>query len=150
MPAQTMTEAQVSLDRFCERIGDVRRRGQATVGELATAEPLLPLPSVPYPATIKPCASCRIGQATEESRARRSNLRRRRGSTSWCLGECVVRLSSPGHGRLEVSSGACPCPYGAIAIDWIGIGSHAAERSSEGTGSSPVFRTPCPGRHPWH
>ena len=52
MPAATMAEAQVLLDRFCEKIGDVRRRGEVTVGDLAEAEPLLPLPPVPYPATI--------------------------------------------------------------------------------------------------
>ena len=46
----TLSEAQDSLDRFSETIGDARRRDGATVGELADAEPLLPLPAMPYPA----------------------------------------------------------------------------------------------------
>ena len=46
----TVSEAQDSLDRFCERVGDARRRAGSTVGELADAEPLLDLPPVPYPA----------------------------------------------------------------------------------------------------
>lgn len=53
MPARTMVEAQASLDRFCETIGDVRRRGDSNVRALAQAEPLLALPPVPYPATIE-------------------------------------------------------------------------------------------------
>ena len=46
----TVAEAQDSLDRFCVTVGDARRRDGGTVGELADAEPLLPLPPVPYPA----------------------------------------------------------------------------------------------------
>jgi transposase len=45
-------EAQASLDRFCVDVADARRRGDRTVGELADTEPLLPLPSAPYPATV--------------------------------------------------------------------------------------------------
>jgi transposase len=47
--------AQRSLDRFCESVGDARARRvgerRTTVGELANAEVLAPLPT-PYPATI--------------------------------------------------------------------------------------------------
>lgn len=46
----SVAEAQDSLDEFCVRVGDARRRGERTVGELADTEPLLPLPAVPYPA----------------------------------------------------------------------------------------------------
>ncbi len=46
----TVDEAQASLDSFCVRIGDARRRGDSTVGESADAEPLLELPAVAYPA----------------------------------------------------------------------------------------------------
>jgi transposase len=46
------TEAQASLDRFCVEVADARPRGDATVGALADAEPLLELPEVPYPAEI--------------------------------------------------------------------------------------------------
>lgn len=53
MTARTMAEAQVSLDRFCATIGDERSRGSVTVGALADAEPLLPLPPVAYPATVE-------------------------------------------------------------------------------------------------
>lgn len=48
--ATSLAEAQTSLDRFCATTGDARRRGDSTVGELGAAEPLLTLPTVPYPA----------------------------------------------------------------------------------------------------
>lgn len=53
LTARTLAEAQASLDRFCATTGDARRRGSATVGALADAERLLPLPAVPYPATLE-------------------------------------------------------------------------------------------------
>ena len=46
----SLAQAQDSLDHFCVRVGDARRRGETTVGELADTEPLLALPPVPYPA----------------------------------------------------------------------------------------------------
>ena len=46
----SLASAQDSLDKFCHRIGDSRRRGEGTVGELAEGEPLLKLPLMPYPA----------------------------------------------------------------------------------------------------
>ena len=46
----TVAEAQDSLDRFSETIGDARRRAGGRVGELADTEPLLDLPPMPYPA----------------------------------------------------------------------------------------------------
>jgi transposase len=46
----TLAEAQASLDRFCVTTADTRRRGDATVGDLADVEPLLELPAVAYPA----------------------------------------------------------------------------------------------------
>jgi len=52
LTATTMVEAQASLDRFCATTADARPRGATTVGALAEAEPLLPLPPVPYPATV--------------------------------------------------------------------------------------------------
>ena len=52
LTATTMVEAQASLDRFCATTADARPRGATTVGALADAEPLLPLPPVPYPATV--------------------------------------------------------------------------------------------------
>lgn len=69
LSATTMEEAQASLDTFWSTTGDARLRSPAklidsgtddvegqrwpTVGELANAEPLMPLPAAPYPATIE-------------------------------------------------------------------------------------------------
>lgn len=53
LQAKTPAEAQRKLHRFSERVGDRRRRSQATVAVLAAAERLLPLPALPYPATLE-------------------------------------------------------------------------------------------------
>lgn len=76
MTATSMEEAQVQLDRFCERITDKRprpvatleaivgidqaarwltehQRKRPTVGDLATLERLDTLPAAPYPATVE-------------------------------------------------------------------------------------------------
>ena len=58
MTATSPEEAQRSLDVFCATTGDEReRRGlggeRTTVGALADAEPLLDLPSAPFPATTE-------------------------------------------------------------------------------------------------
>ena len=45
----SLAQAQDSLDRFCVTVGDSRRRGDSTVGELAATEVLLELPPLPYP-----------------------------------------------------------------------------------------------------
>jgi transposase len=57
LTATTPEEAQLSLDRFLAGPGDARPRRTATgaattVGVLGDAEPLLTLPSAPFPATI--------------------------------------------------------------------------------------------------
>jgi len=53
----TPVQAQGRLDAWCAKHGDARRRvrdGQrATVGVLMAAEPLAPLPAVPFPAVIE-------------------------------------------------------------------------------------------------
>jgi transposase len=49
----TPEQAQVSLDAFCETVGDARPRGDATVGVLADREPLRPIPPGPYPAVVE-------------------------------------------------------------------------------------------------
>jgi hypothetical protein len=49
----TPAEAQASLDRWSVEIADRRRRGPQTVASLAQAEPLLPLPPLPYPAELR-------------------------------------------------------------------------------------------------
>jgi transposase len=71
MPATTREAAQLSLDRFCSTVGDARLRSPGrivdpgaeagaaiaarwpTVGALAEREALLPLPPVPFPATVE-------------------------------------------------------------------------------------------------
>lgn len=49
----TAAEAQRSLDLWCVEVADRRRRGTLTVAQKAAAEPLLPLPSTPYPAELR-------------------------------------------------------------------------------------------------
>lgn len=49
----TPEQAQVSLDRFCERIADARARGQGTVASLAAGERLRPVPRQPYRAQVQ-------------------------------------------------------------------------------------------------
>ena len=51
LQADSLADAQASLDRFCATTGDSRRRGDTTVGDLGASEPLLGLPAVAYPAT---------------------------------------------------------------------------------------------------
>lgn len=48
----TPEQAQSSLDAFCGAIADARPRGVSTVGALAQAEPLRPVPATPYPAEL--------------------------------------------------------------------------------------------------
>lgn len=53
----TVEEAQASLDRFCELRGDTRLRpsgvdGRASVLTIAAREPLAPVPTAPFPATV--------------------------------------------------------------------------------------------------
>jgi transposase len=53
LTATTPEAAQADLDRFCATTADARPRGESSVGALAAAEPLLPLPVAPYPATLE-------------------------------------------------------------------------------------------------
>jgi transposase len=48
----TPAQAQMSLDRFCVDVADLRRRGPGTITKLAASEVLLGLPSAPFPAEI--------------------------------------------------------------------------------------------------
>jgi len=45
-------EAQASADRWCVEVADARERDGSTVGALADAEPLLALPTAPFPAEV--------------------------------------------------------------------------------------------------
>jgi transposase len=49
-PVSTLAEAQADLDRWTVAVSDRRRRGTSTVSELASTEPLLGLPELPFPA----------------------------------------------------------------------------------------------------
>ena len=53
----TVEQAQASLDEFCRRRGDARRRatadGKVTVATLAATEPLAPLPPMAYPLILR-------------------------------------------------------------------------------------------------
>jgi len=49
----TPAEAQASLDRWAVEVADQRRRGPITVAEKAAAEPLMPLPPLPFPAELR-------------------------------------------------------------------------------------------------
>ena len=52
-PVSTLAQAQADLDRWCVAVSDRRRRGRSTVGELATSEPLMSLPELPFPAEYR-------------------------------------------------------------------------------------------------
>ena len=49
----SVAEAQASADRWCVEVADARERDGSTVGALAEAEPLLALPTAPYPAEVE-------------------------------------------------------------------------------------------------
>lgn len=53
LEAPTPQEAQAKLDRFSGQVGDRRRRGGLTVAQAAAGERLLPVPALPYPATLE-------------------------------------------------------------------------------------------------
>ncbi|HEV2773620.1 MAG TPA: hypothetical protein VGV57_12495 [Thermoleophilaceae bacterium] len=46
-------QAQADLDRFTTSVAERRRRAEATVSQLAAAEPLLSLPPAPFPAILQ-------------------------------------------------------------------------------------------------
>jgi transposase len=48
----SLAEAQAGVDRWCATTADARAREGSTVAELAEAEPLLALPTVPFPAEV--------------------------------------------------------------------------------------------------
>jgi transposase len=53
LAASSLAAAQDDLDRFCAVTADHRPRGEMTVGETASSEPLLKLPETPFPATTE-------------------------------------------------------------------------------------------------
>jgi transposase len=114
MSATTPEAAQASLDRFCSTVADRRLRSPGrildpsdaapaassrwpTVGELAELEPLLPLPHVPFPATVEVTAPV----ASNASVAFRGN---RYGVPPGLTGAELTLRHRLGSGMLEVHS----------------------------------------------
>ncbi|HLI10879.1 MAG TPA: IS21 family transposase [Alphaproteobacteria bacterium] len=117
--ANRKQEAQAKLDRFSGQVGDRRRRGGLTVAQAAAGERLLPVPALPYPATLEAervvSAACLV--AYEGNRysvppglhGQRVTVRRRLGSAEIELlsaSDVVVarhRLAPAGQGALRRS-----------------------------------------------
>jgi hypothetical protein len=119
LEARTPAEAQRKLDRFLERVADARRRGGVAVSQLAAGERLLPLPALPYPATleVERCVSAACLVSYEGNRysvppglhGQRVRVRRRLGAEELELvsaADVVVarhRLAPAGAGALRRS-----------------------------------------------
>jgi hypothetical protein len=133
MTAATPEEAQVSLDRFWATTGDARLRppgryadpGQfasaerpawPTVGELAGAETLMPLPAVPYPATIEVTRTA-DDRASVAFRGNRYSVSPGLGGTELRLrhrlGTGTAEIFTPG-GTLMVTHRLAPPGAGAV------------------------------------
>jgi hypothetical protein len=135
MTAATPEEAQVSLDRFWAVTGDARLRppgryagpGQPagleegrpawpTVAELADAEVLMPLPAVPYPATIEVTRAA-DDRASVAFRGNRYSVAPGLGGTALTvrhrLGTGTVEIFTPG-GTLMAAHRLAPPGAGAV------------------------------------
>ena len=126
MTAATPEEAQVSLARFWETTGDARLRPPAgldegrpawpTVGALAGAETLMPLPAVPYPATIEVTRAA-DDRASVAFRGNRYSVTPGLGGTELILrhrlGTGTVEIFTPG-GTLMVTHRLAPPGAGAV------------------------------------
>jgi hypothetical protein len=53
LAVSNLADAQADLDRFCQAIGDSRRRGDVTVADMADTERLVELPVMPFPAVTE-------------------------------------------------------------------------------------------------
>jgi len=131
MSAQTPEAAQVSLDRFWETKGDARLRSPRRieeppaegsrprwprVGELAAAEPLLPLPAAPYPATLEAAAPVDHRASVAFRGNRYSVMPGMQGMTVLLrhrLGTKALQVYSPS-GRLVVTHELAPAGAGEI------------------------------------
>jgi hypothetical protein len=138
MTATTPEEAQVSLDRFWAATGDARLRPPGryadpgeqaglggpgggrpawpTVGELAGAEALMPLPAVPYPATVEVTRAA-DDRASVAFRGNRYSVNPGLGGTELTLrhrlGTGTVEVFTPG-GTLLVTHRLAPPGAGAV------------------------------------
>lgn len=131
MPAETPEAAQASLDRFWELKGDARLRSPRgiedppadgsrprwpTVGELAAAEPLLPLPAAPYPATLEAAVTVDHRASVAFRGNRYSVMPGMQGMTvalRYRLGTGALEIYSPS-GRLVVTHGLAPAGSGEV------------------------------------
>jgi transposase len=125
--------AQRSLDRFLATTGDARVRrttdgAPTTVGALAAAEPLRPLPTAPYPATVEVVRTV-AENATVAFRGNRYSvppgLTGARLTVRHRLGTATLELVSPAGGQLAVHRLA---PAGAGSIVRTGEHHTALER----------------------
>jgi hypothetical protein len=134
MTAVTPEEAQVSLDRFWATTGDARLRPPGryadpgvhfaederpawpTVGALADAEILMPLPAVPYPATIEVTRAA-DDRASVAFRGNRYSVAPGLGGTELTLrhrlGTGTVEIFAPG-GTLLVTHRVAPPGAGSV------------------------------------
>jgi hypothetical protein len=144
MTATTMAQAQASLDRFCAMVGDARHRGSSTVGALADAEPLLPLPPVAYPATLSvdvPVAS----DATVAFRGARYSvppgLIGAQLTVRHRLGSPTIDLVAPSGALVAVhrlaSGGLVRTPEHRAALERVVLGAFTTERPCERKGNHP-------------
>ena len=130
LAAESQEQAQTSLDRFWATTGDARLRSPRgieeppaggrprwpTVGELAEAEGLLPLPAAPYPATIEVTAPVDHRASVAFRGNRYSVAPGLHGATMTLrhrLGTGTVEVFSPG-GVLLVSHQLAPAGSGEI------------------------------------
>jgi transposase len=132
MATTTMTDAQASFDRWCARTADHRRRPTArlerlglptdhrpTVGELADAEPLRPLPGLAYPATVI-LERVVDAQALVAFRGNRYSvppgLVRHTVTVRWRLGSVSVEIASEA-GTVVASHRLAPAGAGQLVRD---------------------------------
>ena len=128
----TVEQAQVSWDEFCARVIDPRIRVvdevRATIAEHAAAEPLRPVPPVPYPATI---TQTRVVSA-QALVAWRGNhysvapqLARSTVTVSQRLGEPFIDIATPA-GAVVARHATAPDGVGAL----VRTDTHVAELTS--------------------
>jgi transposase len=120
MTATNPEDAQRSLDTFCAGPGDARTRptagGPVTVGALAEAEPLLALPTAPFPATVQVSRTVADNAAVPfrgNSYSVPPGLGGQVLGLSHRLGSATVEIASPAGGVL-VSHRLAPPGAGAL------------------------------------
>jgi len=123
--AASMSEAQARLDLFMDEVADARERAGKTVGELAAAERLLPLPAGCYPATIE-CVR------TVDAYGRVAYQGNRYSTPPGLVGHQVLLRRRLGERELQVVSGAglVVARHGLLAAGSGGLAELAAHRQA--------------------